>query len=170
MDLIIWIIIGVVAVVVLVALIALATRANTRKKLAAATELRKDARARERLLERQDSVAREQEHRAGAAEEEARAKAEEAERLRAEADEHRATVDEQRRDVRRMKQHAGELDPRHRAGDDGREADHAEAGRAEAPGPDRGGRHSAPDGYPGSVDGPGGDRAVDRDDPPRRRS
>ena len=61
MDLIIWIIIGVVAVVVLVALIALATRANTRKKLAAATELRKDARARERLLERQDSVAREQE-------------------------------------------------------------------------------------------------------------
>lgn len=115
MDPIVWIIIGVVAVIVVVALIALAARNNNRKKLTAASELRKDAREREQQLERQHSVAREQEHRAGAAEQEAKAKAAEAERLRVEADQHRSAVDEQRQDVRRMEQHAEKLDPKHRA-------------------------------------------------------
>ncbi len=62
MDPIIWIVIGVVALVVIIALIALATKNSNRKKLGEAADLRKDAREREQQLERQHSVAREQEH------------------------------------------------------------------------------------------------------------
>ncbi|AVZ39743.1 MULTISPECIES: hypothetical protein [unclassified Dietzia] len=122
MDPIIWIVIGVVALVVVIALIAVATKNSSRKKLGEAAELRKDAREREQQLERQHSVAREQEHRAGAAEQEAQAKAAEADRFRAEAEQHRSVLDEQRQDVRRMEEHADKLDPKHRADAPGRDA------------------------------------------------
>lgn len=157
-DPIMWIIIGVVALIVVIALIALVTRGNNKKKLAAAADLRKDAREREQQLERQHSVAREQEHRAAAAEQEAEAKAAEAERMRAEADEHRSAIDEQRRDVRRMEQHADKLDPRHRADDLGGDARHStgKIGDGRGTGPVRedsgvagalgtGGRHHTPE-------------------------
>ena len=138
-DPIMWIIIGVVALIVIIALIALVTRSSNKKKLTAAADLRKDAREREQQLERQHSVAREQEHRAAAAEQEAKAKAAEAERMRAEADEHHSAIDEQRRDVRRMEQHADKLDPRHRADDLGGDTRHgtAKAGDDRGTGPVR---------------------------------
>ena len=114
MDPIVLIIIGVIALIVVIALIALAARSGNRKKVSEAAELRQDARRREQELERQHSIAREQEHRAGAAEQEAKAKAAESERMRAEADQHRSTLGDQERDVQRMKQTADKLDPRHR--------------------------------------------------------
>ncbi|MFN3599786.1 MAG: hypothetical protein ACK4UY_00190 [Dietzia sp.] len=170
-DPIIWIIIGVVAVVVIIALIALTARNNSRKKLSEAAELRKDAREREQQLERQHSVAREQEHRAGAAEQEAKAKAAEADRLRSEADQHRSVVDEQRQDVRRMEEHADKLDPRHRADAPGQTADRGvgadDTARADGltggTAGDAGGRHSRSDEAPGvGAHGTGGAAVGDR--------
>lgn len=114
-DPVMWIVIGVIAVIVIIALIALVTRSNNRRKLTEAAELRRDAQQRERALDREHAVAREQEHLAGAAEQEARAKAAEAEKLRADADRHRDALEEQKRDVSKMERTADELDPRRRA-------------------------------------------------------